>query len=121
MEKGQDRMVVLRCVGYPGKSDNKDGFYATCIDLNLVTWRPTRDEAEKSLNKAILGYIDVLSELAVEGNDCRDLFPRRSPFWPYRFRYYLIALQQMMPKFGRHNGESILFKEPVNMPCVTAS
>ena len=116
----REEQLILRCVVYPGKTDNKSGYYATCIDLNLFTWRPTIKEAEKSLNDAIQGYLEVVNEIAKDGNDCRNLIPRRASFWPHRLRYHLIALRLAIPNTGS-NHDSILFEEPVNMPCFAAA
>jgi|SRR5690242_2562310 len=114
------KRVVLRCYAYAGKNNEQEGWYAACIDLGIVTWRPTLQEAKKSLNDAMIGYVQSVNNLIREGKDTEHLIPRRAPFWPYYFGYYVARVINFVPNLN-HALRSISFKQSVdvNLNAVT--
>jgi hypothetical protein len=102
-------------LAYPGRNDGKLGYYAICIDLNLVTWRPTIGGASESLMDAVRGYLETVSKLSEEGTDWRELVPRPAPFWPHRALYHFLALLRAIPRIWRWF-DSLLFEQSVDMP-----
>jgi hypothetical protein len=119
MSKQEVKHIVLRCLAYPGKVEDKDGYFAVCIDLNLVTWRPRLPDAEKSLFDAIQGYLETVTELVKEDKDLHGLLPRPAAFWPHRAMYHYAAFMSALPRFGKHK-DSILFDKPVDFPYSSA-
>lgn len=93
MSQETERTLVFRCFGYPGKNNIMDGYYTECIDLDLITWRPTIDEAIDSLNDAICGYLETVLKLHEQGEDVEHLLLRKSPLFPHRLHYHKIAFQ----------------------------
>ena len=121
MAKNRKDELVLRCFGYPGKNDGKEGYYAVCIDLSLVTWRPTITEAKKSLAEAVHGYLDTVIDLAKEGADVSHMVPRKAAFFPYGLMYYAIALLVALQKNDDTNSQTpAIFNNPVECPPITA-
>lgn len=58
--------LILRCYGY----ERRDGtWYAVCIDLNLDAEGSSINDVKRSLNHAIRGYLETVSE----GEDCDSL------------------------------------------------
>lgn len=115
MDKNNGKVYALRCFGYSGKSDGKNGHYAVCIDLGLVTWRPSILEAKESLDDAIRGYLDTVIKLVKEGQDVGDLFPRPAPFFPYRLHYHLVFL--LLAVFGRRIlRDPVVYDSPIDCP-----
>ncbi len=52
--------LILRCYGY----ERKDGsWYAVCIDLNLDAEGRSFDDVKRSMNQAILGYLETVAEV----------------------------------------------------------
>jgi hypothetical protein len=107
--------LSLRCYADYGTNENKPGFYAVCIDLNVFTWRPTLKEAKKSLNDAIYGYLETALDLASEENVSREeLFKhilRPSPFWPYQAKYFAFKILGNVKKSAR----IAAFNKPIDM------
>lgn len=118
MENPKKLQLVLRCIAYPATNGGQEGYYAICIDLNLFTWRSTHKEAVQSLNQAIKGYLDTVTDLAKDEElTLRELegrIIRPSPFFPHKARYYLYRLLTTLIKNGR-NGQTT-YKEPVSLP-----
>lgn len=89
--KGMQQFVVRGFI-YPEENNNKPGFIAVCIDLNLITWRPTYIGAKKSLDQAIQGYIETVIETTspeeFDQKSLRQLLYRPAPLWPYQVKYY---------------------------------
>lgn len=75
---------MFRCVIFKNRSAT---YTAECIDLDITTYAPTPFEAAKSLNDAMLGYLEVGFQGEIKG-----LVPRPSP-WNHRFRYHVFALR----------------------------
>ncbi len=71
--------IVVRCYGYPGRNNGDLGFYPRCVDLDLVVWRPTVNQARSALKEQILLHLETLRDLVKEGKDIRHLLPRRAP------------------------------------------
>jgi len=111
----KEEQFVVRCFAYPGKKEGKQGVFAVCIDLSLVTWRPTLPEAKKSLDEAVDGYFETLLEVIEKGDNVRDLVLRPAPFWPYRLRYHLLAIERVFQKPRMHS-DSMLFEDSINIP-----
>ena len=110
----------VRCFGYPGTNDGNPGYYAVCVDLNLVTWRSTPQEAKKSLEDAIGGYLETVAKLSEQGVDWRTLIPRPAPLWPYRVMYRFVALRKVFSRTPRQQNlrrqDQYLFDETVDLP-----
>ena len=68
MPKGNFRCYVYR---------ERDGYYADCLDLTLLTKRDTMQEAMDDLQEMILGYL----ESVYAHGDEQTLIPRRAPFY----------------------------------------
>lgn len=96
------RKIEFRCFAYPGENNGRSGYYAVCIDLTLVTWRPTISSAKSSLNSAIEGYFETVfsPNYPVTREEFRKLIHRPAPFWPYKFRYHFGGLVSL---FTRNN------------------
>lgn len=85
--------IILRAIASP----DEGGYIAECIDLNLMVRRDTMEEATRSLEQAIVGYLHTVcsdqsaaSELLQHGR-VQGLVPRPSPL-PRRLRYHLHCL-----------------------------
>jgi predicted RNase H-like HicB family nuclease len=76
------RILPLRCFSYK----ESDGFYAECIDLNLLARGNTLEEAIVRLQEQMFSYVAT----AFEGNT-DGLIPRRAPLWSF-VRYYLSVI-----------------------------
>lgn len=117
MENNEDaKVVILRCYGRPGKHNGDPGYYAVCIDLNLVTWRKTSKEAHDSLMESIEGYVETAIEVAENPQELESLLSRKSPAIPYRATYHLIALLAALPGNGRSDNKPVLYHNPVKVP-----
>lgn len=88
----KEQKIALRCFAYPGNNGGQPGYYAVCIDLNLHTWRPTAKEARRSLNDAIIGYVETALDLSKDEEitlkQFEKLLHRPSPLFPFRLKYY---------------------------------
>jgi hypothetical protein len=95
VETRTPRELVFRCIAYPHTLESVPGYYAQCIDLDLMVWRPTFQDARHELGEQIRGYIESIHSK----QDFENLVPRKAPFWPYRVRYHLAAaLRQAIPR-----------------------
>lgn len=89
--KAERKEYVFRCFGYPDKNNGVQGYTAACIDLGLVTFRPTLTEAKDSLGDAIHGYFAASIKQANERDlDLDHLLHRPISFWPYRAKYHAV-------------------------------
>jgi predicted RNase H-like HicB family nuclease len=85
--------IILRAIVFP----DHGGYIAECIDLNLMVRRDTMEEATRSLEQAIVGYLrTVCSDQSAAPEPfqlCRvpGLVPRPSPLFR-RLRYHLHCL-----------------------------
>lgn len=70
----------------------KQGFIAECIDLDLMTQGKTPEEAIKSLQEAMYGYLKV----AFDGESTKGLVLRPSPL-SHRIRYHV---HRLLSRFG---------------------
>lgn len=111
----KERTIVIRCIAYPGSKEGKHGYYAVCIDLNLVIWRAKPRAAMESMNEAVVGYLETVAEISKQGGDWKALVPRPAPFWPYKVLYHLFALRRALPKLGPRQ-ESYIFEGPAELP-----
>jgi hypothetical protein len=113
MSTRKNSNIPLRCYAYKGKNADRDGFYAVCIDLSVITWRPTFAEAKKSLNDAICGYIEtkVQSENINSLSEFKKLIWRPAAIFPYQFQYFLIS---MLSKKTSHEGSRRIYNKPIN-------
>lgn len=109
----KEGLLVLHCFGYPGKNGDEQGYYAVCIDVGIVTWRPTFVEARASMDDAIRGYLETVLETAKEGDDIRKLVYRPVAFFPYRLRYLSISV---LVALLRGISDAVLFDNSVNVP-----
>ena len=116
MDQQERNVIILRCLAYPGRNDEKDGYYAVCIDTSLSTWRPTLIEAKKSLDVAIEGYLETISDLAADDADVRQLIYRPVPLWPDRIKYHLFAFRAATSRNKSTNKNTVLFQNPVELP-----
>lgn len=62
---------TFRCYVYRRGTD----YYAECLDLNLLTARPTAQAAMDSLQEAVLCHVEAAYSRGWE----KDLVPRRAP------------------------------------------
>lgn len=113
----ESKIIVLRCYGRPGKNNDIEGYYAVCIDLNLVTWRTSPSEAHKSLIEAIEGYIETISEVAESFQEFESLLNRPAPFVPYGATYHLIALRSAFSRNDSNKYRPSLYDNPVEVPA----
>lgn len=92
MKQEKEIKIALRCMAYPGKNGDQDGYYAVCLDLSLVTWRHDFQSAKKSLNQAIFGYLETKAKLATKEDlqDLKKYILCPAPIWPFAFRYLLV-------------------------------
>jgi hypothetical protein len=110
------KKLALRCFAYPGVIEGQKGFYAVCIDLNLITWRPTLKEAKRSLDDAVVGYMDTVVDVIKDeefssANKVVKRILRRAPFFPYQLQYYYYKLFGWM-----HLKTPSTYKESVSVP-----
>jgi len=73
-------VLPLRCFSYKQGS----GFYAECIDLNLLSRGNTREEAIIRLQEQMFSYVATV----FDGSSPEGLVPRRAPLLSFA-RYYL--------------------------------
>jgi hypothetical protein len=120
MENQAKLRFAFRCYAYPATNAERRGYYAICIDLNLYTWRPTMEEAQESLNDAILGYFETVIELARDEELTYEQLAKRilrpAPFFPHRARYYAQRLRDSLSRDGRTT-----YKNPVYVPMAGAT
>ena len=92
MAGNKERSLVVRCLVYPSENNNKQGYFAICLDFNLFTWRPTLNGAKKSLENAIEGYLQTVYQTStaedLEKNGLYRLAYQPAPFFPYFANYY---------------------------------
>lgn len=96
-------VIVLRCYALPRMHQGELGFQAQCIDLDLTVWRPTLDDARRQLEIQISGYLRTIRS----EEEFEQLIPRRSPFFPDRLRYHLVALLYELPALWRRISASL--------------
>ncbi len=85
--------LVLRCVSYSGNNLETPGYFAECIDLNLMVWRPSMREAINELNQQLIGYLESMES----EEEFEQLVLRKAPFYPSRARYHFCALKRAIP------------------------
>ena len=71
--------IILRCFAYRGRG----GYYAECVDLDILVWRETLQEAIEDLNEAIEGHVST----AAAHGWLPAMLKRPSP-WTHRARYH---------------------------------
>lgn len=120
LNNDQEKVIVLRCFGYPGMNGGEKGFYAVCIDLNLVTWRLSPVTAKESLDKAIKGYIETAINFSDTPTEFEELINKSSPFFPYRLMYHLIAIKVAVSRKQSRYSQTILYNNPVKVPGFAA-
>lgn len=113
----ESKVIVLRCYGHPGTKEGVEGHYAVCIDLNLVTWRESPQEAQKSLMDAVHGYLQTAAEVAESPKEFENLLSRRAPFFPYRLTYHSIALLAALSSNNRSKNRPSVYDSPVEVPA----
>jgi len=92
-----------------------------CIDLSLATWRPTLNQAKRSLDDAIVGYLaSVKQSLCDEHLSEKELkrrVYRRVRFFPFMFKYYAGGIISKVIRTSNRK-----FTKPVDMSslCATA-
>lgn len=94
----KEQKMTFRCFAYPGENNGEQGYYAVCIDLNLHTWRPVAKDARRSLNDAILGYIETAVEVSENEHEFNKMLQRPAPLFPYQIKYYYYLLVKKMVK-----------------------
>ena len=117
MDRSNKKELVLQCFGFKGKNGNEVGYYAACVNIGLITFRPTFEEAKNSLEDAIFGYIETAVEQSTSEEDLDNLLHQPLPFWPWRAKYLLISL---IVKLLRKSCEpkDILFNKSIPVPAV---
>jgi hypothetical protein len=84
--------LILRCYA---KRDKGEGWYAVCLDLNLVAYGDDLKEVHDKLHSMIYEY--VLEALTEDRKYVADLLDRPAPFYFY-LRYYLIKVLNKIKK-----------------------
>jgi len=107
MGAAEDR-IVLRCIVYPGENEGQRGYFAQCIDLDLLVWRPREDAAMEALEEQIKGYLNAATDLGKFAS----LVPRPAPFFPDRLQYHAVALAKAIPRLWRRFPYS-LYERPI--------
>lgn len=112
--RSTDRKIEFRCIAYPGENNGRSGYYAVCIDLTLVTWRPTLSSAKSSLNSAIEGYFEAAFAAGqpVTKEQFRKLCHRPAPFWPYKFHYHFGGIVNLFTR----NNQILKFRNSEHSP-----
>jgi len=85
-----DVKTRFRC--YVWRQD--DQYYAECLDLTLLTKRPTMQEAMEALEEAILCHIEAAQSRGWQD----DLVPRLAPlhrWWGFYWRLFVHALSAL--------------------------
>jgi predicted RNase H-like HicB family nuclease len=100
-QKDRRGIVVFHCLSCKRKNNGKDGYFAICVDLCLFTWRPTYKEARKSLEQAILLYLEGKKDCIEKGEiknikELRKYLYRPAPFFPYKLQYSLCKIIDML-------------------------
>lgn len=123
MKSNRRQVMVLHCMAYPSLNDDRQGYAAVCIDLSLVTWRPTKREAKQSLHEAIHGYLETISEFAAreDPSEWKHLLYRPMPFWPYWITYYLFYVLNQLPRIPKAGSRTQVFTRQVPTPLSTAA
>jgi hypothetical protein len=86
--------LVLRGVVFP---NDANAYTAECIDLDILVYGKTPHEALRSLQGAIVSYLEV-----AQRGDCTGLIPRMAPR-SHRARYHLYAMRAALSAGARRN------------------
>lgn len=122
MDHPGEHVLTFRCLAYPGRSGDRDGYFAECIDANLMVWRPDLDVAVRQMNDALEGFIEATAALSTSHDEFHTLVNRPSPFWPSRARYLWVALKQGLPRYPDRGSrraviQDIRKREPQAVPA----
>lgn len=101
----RDALIVLRCLVYPGLNLEEEGYFAHCIDLDLMVFRPAIEDAMSELEESMRGYFEGIHSI----DEFRAMVPRPAPFFPYRFQYHKTALSRAIPAAWRKLSASASF------------
>jgi len=122
MARNEGHVLTFRCYAYPGKSDGRKGYFAECIDADLMVWRPELPEAVKQMNSALQGFVDAAAAVSSSHDEFRDLIHRPAPLWPSRAKFYFHALRRALPRpVHRVGARTIVLDVPMAEPQVVAA
>lgn len=123
MEQPENHVLTFRCYAYPGNNAGADGYFAECIDANLMVWRPDLVSAVEQVNEALQGFLEASASVSGSHDEFHELIDRPSPFWPSKARYHVIALTLALPRVRRRNRpartivQDIATREPQLVPA----
>ena len=100
MGSPEEHELVFRCVAFPGSNDGNRGYYAECIDANILVWRPTQHEAVHQMNEALYGFLEAAAKASESHDEFHELIDRPSPLGN-KARYHGIALLLAIPGIWR--------------------
>lgn len=86
-----------------------ENWYAECIDLSLITRRPTADDALKALYEQALVYLND----AWQSGDWNEVVPRPAS-WRRHFWYYLAAALDFARHIIGRSLEGTTYKVPID-------
>jgi hypothetical protein len=97
--------------GY-AKKDGENGWYAICLELNLLAQGDNEKHAIEKLKSMIDDY--VLEAFTIDRKNFKELMSRKAPVYFY-LQYYWIVIKN---KFHStlHQARYSLFEEPIPLP-----
>jgi hypothetical protein len=101
----QPVQLLLRCYG----RKTANGWYAHCIDLNLDAEAGTFSEVKRSLEDAIVGYLETALDTD-DPSSLEGLLSRPSPL-RHRLAYFAMKYSVAFKKVLSNSWE--VFKEPI--------
>lgn len=86
--KAHDKHIdlVLRCYG---RKTDEDKWYGICVDLNLATEAPSRQELVRKMREVVYSYLNTVLDTE-DVDSIPDLLTRRAPLSDW-LTYYAIA------------------------------
>lgn len=115
MDNHKGENLVLRCFGFRGTNKGRKGFYAACLDVGVVTFRPTLEEAKKSLDDAVIGYIESAYEISDSKDEFLNLLNRPLPFYPWFLKFNILSAVSVFKPKPQKN-DSVLFEKSIPVP-----
>lgn len=84
--------LILHCYA---EQDKNKGWYAVCLDLNLVAYSDNLQEVRSKLHRMMFEY--VKEALTEDKDQVENLINRPAPFY-FHFRYFLIRILNRLHK-----------------------
>jgi len=103
---GLARTIVFPCKG---------GFRAVCLDFDIIEEGETRDEVEKSIKEAVVGYIEAVCKNNLED----ELLNRRADkkYWKIYEEYLDLMKNKAKKPVSSNLKKSSLFTLPISNNC----